>query len=317
MIFNLLATGLVAAVSASIIPRVPSTAACRGNSALDRSVWCEYDIHTDFYNEIPYTGVTREYWLELVNTTASPDGYARTVLTVNGSIPGPTIYANWGDDVKVHVHNGLANNGSSIHFHGIRQNNTNPQDGVSSITQCPVAPGESITYEWRASEYGTTWYHSHFSLQAWEGVFGGIVINGPASANYDVDVGMLFVNDWSHQTVDELFHLAETEGGQPTLDTGLINGTNVWTESDGTVVGSRLQLDVDAGKSYRIRLVNAGISASFKFMIDNHMLTVIAADLVPINPYNTTSLTFGPGKALLHYKFHTGTKSMVKVNDMM
>lgn len=40
----------------------------------------------------------------------------------------------------------------------------------------------------------TTWYHSHFALQAWEGIFGGIVINGPASANYDEDMGLVFLN---------------------------------------------------------------------------------------------------------------------------
>ena len=44
--------------------------------------------------------------------------------------------------VVVHLSNGLANNGTGIHFHGIRQNYTNQMDGVPSITQCPVAPGE-------------------------------------------------------------------------------------------------------------------------------------------------------------------------------
>ncbi|MBE7179882.1 MAG: multicopper oxidase domain-containing protein [Terriglobus roseus] len=44
-------------------------------------------------------------------------------------------------------------------------------------------------YTWKAQQYGTTWYHSHWALQAWEGVFGGIKINGPASANYDEDTG--------------------------------------------------------------------------------------------------------------------------------
>lgn len=42
--------------------------------------------------------------------------------------------------------------------------------------------------------FQTTWYHSHFALQAWEGIFGGIVINGPASANYDEDMGLIFLN---------------------------------------------------------------------------------------------------------------------------
>lgn len=61
---------------------------CSGNTASDRSVWCNYDVSTNYYDVVPDTGVTVEYWFELTNITASPDGYARTVLTVNGSIPG-------------------------------------------------------------------------------------------------------------------------------------------------------------------------------------------------------------------------------------
>lgn len=81
-------------------------------------------------------------------------------MAVNGSIPGPTIIANWGDNVVVHVINSLhtSNNGSSIHWHGIRQNYTNQADGVVSVTQCPTAPGQTTTYKWRATQYGTTWY---------------------------------------------------------------------------------------------------------------------------------------------------------------
>ncbi len=153
------------------------------------------------YKVVPDTGVTREYWLELSDVTVAPDGVPRSAMAVNGSIPGPTLFADWGDTVKVHVTNKLTSskNGTSIHWHGIRQNYTNDQDGVVSITQCPAAPGDSLTYTWRATQYGSTWYHSHFALQAWQGIFGGIVINGPATANYDEDLGMLFLNDWDHK----------------------------------------------------------------------------------------------------------------------
>ncbi len=110
------------------------------------------------------------------------------------------------------MYNGLEDNGTGLHFHGIRQNYTNQMDGVPSITQCPTAPGYSITYTWRATQYGSTWYHSHFALQAWEGVLGGIVINGPATAIYDNDVGVLFLNDWTHRTADEIYITAESSG---------------------------------------------------------------------------------------------------------
>lgn len=64
------------------------------------------------------------------------------VLAVNGSVPGPLIEANWGDTVKIHVTNALTANGTGIHWHGIRQLNSNREDGVPSITQCPIAVGD-------------------------------------------------------------------------------------------------------------------------------------------------------------------------------
>lgn len=187
-------------------------------------------------------------------------------------------------------------NGTSIHWHGIRQNYTNQNDGVVSITQCPTPPGSSITYEWKATQYGSSWYHSHFALQAWEGVFGPIVINGPATANYDEDLGHLFLNDWSHQTVDELYITAQLSG-PPTLDNGLINGTNVYgDDDDADQTGYRFNTTLVDGTSYRLRLVNAAVDTHWKFMIDNHTLEVIAMDLVPIEPFNTTVISIGMGQ---------------------
>ncbi|CAI7601011.1 unnamed protein product [Penicillium pancosmium] len=272
--------------------------ACSGNSANDRQTWCNYDLSTNYYDVVPDTGVTREYYFDIQEVTVAPDGYSRTAMAVNGSIPGPTIQASWGDNVVVHVTNSLtsAKNGSSIHFHGIRQNYTNPNDGVVSITQCPTAPGKTTTYRWRATQYGSTWYHSHIGLQAWEGVFGGIVINGPASGNYDEDKGVLFLNDWTHQTVDEMYDSAQSNG-PPTLDNGLINGTNVYGDDNSTSqTGYRFNTSVTADTSYRFRLVNAAVDTHFKFSIDNHTLTVIAMDLVPIEPFNTTVLSIAMGQ---------------------
>lgn len=93
----------------------------------------------------------------------------------------------------------------------------------------------------------------------------------------------------SAQTVDELYTSAETSG-PPTLDNGLINGTN--TYDDG---GFRYNVSFTSDTSYRIRLVNAAVDTHFKFMIDNHTLQVIASDLVPIEPYETTVLDIGMG----------------------
>lgn len=265
---------------------------CAGNTAADRSVWCDYDINTNYYDDGPSTGRIREYWFELTNNTQAPDGVERIVLGINGSSPGPTIFADWGDTVRVHVINSLADNGTSIHFHGIRQNWTNPADGVVSVTQCPNAPGTTETYEWKATQYGSSWYHSHYALQAWDGVFGGIVIRGPATANYEEDLGSLFLTDWDHETADSMYTYAQTIG-PPTMDTGLINGINTW---DNGTVGSRWSTDFTPGSSYLLRLVNGAIDTHFDFSIDNHTLQVIAMDFVPIVPYYTNVLSIGIGQ---------------------
>ncbi|KAK7419376.1 hypothetical protein QQX98_003328 [Neonectria punicea] len=303
--FMLLAAKLASAASAArssgIGASLPPSSllsratACDGNTASTRSEWCDYSIDTDYTTKAVDTGNTREYWLELTDVTVAPDGVSRSAMAVNGSIPGPTLFADWGDTVVIHVTNSLTTslNGTSVHWHGIRQNYTNQNDGVTAITQCPLAPGESMTYTWKALQYGSAWYHSHFGLQAYQGIFGGIIINGPATANYDEDLGMVFLNDWDHQTVDELYATAQTSG-PPTLDNGLINGTNVWEDDDSTQ--PRFNVSFTSGTSYRMRLVNAAVDTHWKFSIDNHTMTVIAADLVPIEPFQTTILNIGMGQ---------------------
>ncbi|KAI0431198.1 multicopper oxidase [Xylaria sp. FL1042] len=300
MHFLHLLSGLTAIASPALVAAAPYTAsshlisrqsdACEFDSATAPSCWGNYSLSTNWYEEAPDTGVIREYWFELVNKTLSPDGVERMTLSVNGSIPGPTIEADWGDTVVIHVTNSLQNNGTSIHWHGIRQMGSTDQDGVASITQCPVAPTESMTYTWKATQYGTTWYHSHFSLQAWNGVFGAIVIRGPASAPYDEDKGPIVLSDWFHQTTDELYGIAST-AAPPTANNGLINGLNVY--GDG---GSRFQTGFETGKSYRLRIVNTAIDTMFRFSIDNHTLTVISSDLVPIVPYETDTINIAIGQ---------------------
>lgn len=121
-------------------------------------------------------------------------------------------------------------------------------------------------------------------------MFGGIIVNGPCSAPYDEDKGLLFLNDWFHNTTDALWSTASA-GAPPIAQNGLINGTNVY--GDG---GKRFETTFTAGKRHRMRLVNGAIDTHYKFMIDNHKMKVIAADLVPIKPYVTDVLSIGIGQ---------------------
>lgn len=88
---------LPAVLGAALIPK--DTIACVHNAA-NRSCWSDgFDISTNYYEKVPDTGVVREYWLNIENTTAAPDGFESPAQLINGSFPGPTIIADWGDTV--------------------------------------------------------------------------------------------------------------------------------------------------------------------------------------------------------------------------
>lgn len=151
-----------------------------------------------------------------------------------------------------------------------------------------------MTYKFQATQYGSTWYHSHFTLQYGEGLLGPLIINGPASANYDVDLGAMFLSDWSHTPIFSRWDSAR-QGLPPALDNGLINGTNIYNNS-GTITGSRWETTVEAGTTYRLRLINSAVDGYIRFSIDDHDFQVIATDLVPIVPYTTDNIIIGIGQ---------------------
>ncbi|KAI9650066.1 Laccase-1 [Ciborinia camelliae] len=276
--------------TADVVPSNLEERATCANTATTRSCWGQYSVSTNSYTTVFSTGVTREYWLVAQNTTLSPDGVARSTLNFNGTIPGPQITADWGDDIIVHVTNKLTTNGTSVHWHGMRQLNNAQYDGVPGITQCPIAPGDTLTYKFHADTYGSSWYHSHLILQYGDGLFGPLIINGPATANYDEDLGAIFLNDWNHSPVQSLWDKAK-QGGPPTLTTGLMNGTNTYNGA-----GKKFETTFTAGLKYRIRLVNTAVEGHMQFSIDGHQFTVIANDFVPIVPYNATSILVSIGQ---------------------
>jgi FtsP/CotA-like multicopper oxidase with cupredoxin domain len=178
----------------------------------------------------------------------------------------------------------LTGNGTGIHWHGIRQLGTCPQDGVPGITECPLAPGDTKTYTWKATQFGTTWYHSHYSSQYGEGAFGSIVINGPASANYDFDLGPMPLNDYYYQTSYQIEAIAHQnlQKGQPPppADNLMVNGTAKNAAGGGTYG----KVTLKKGKKYRLRLINMSVDNNIRVSLDNHPFQIITADLVPIKP---------------------------------
>ena len=180
-------------------------------------------------NDIPNTGMTRYYNWTVSPMMIAPDGVQKEGLLINGQFPGPTVTANWGDWIEVTVNNRLPTEGTSMHWHGLLQSSTPWADGVPSVGQCPIAPGSSFTYRFRADLYGTSWYHSHYSAQYADGLFGAMIIYGPTdNTEYDVDLGPVIVNDWFHrpyyQLIEQVMAPISAHLPPPMSNDVLING---------------------------------------------------------------------------------------------
>lgn len=81
-------------------------------------------------------------WVE-----ASPDGFTRPVIGINGEWPCPILQANLGDTIVVNIVNNLGNETTGMHWHGIGQYGTPEMDGSPAAAQCPIPPGAEFTYK--------------------------------------------------------------------------------------------------------------------------------------------------------------------------
>jgi FtsP/CotA-like multicopper oxidase with cupredoxin domain len=117
----------------------------------------------------------------------------------NGQVPGPQIRVREGDRVRVIVKNELPES-TAVHFHGVEV--PNDQDGVPFITQPPIKPGESYTYEFTVPNSGSHMYHSHHNaaIQVGNGLLGAFLVepkDRSGEPKVDVDYTMI-LNDGAH-----------------------------------------------------------------------------------------------------------------------
>jgi manganese oxidase len=119
----------------------------------------------------------------------------------NGQVPGPQIRVTEGDRVRVIVTNKLEES-TAVHFHGLEL--PNDQDGVPFITQPPIKPGQTYTYEFTVpvGNHGSHMYHSHHNAakQVGLGLLGAFIVAPKkplAIERCDVDHVMV-LNDGMH-----------------------------------------------------------------------------------------------------------------------
>ncbi|KIV95843.1 hypothetical protein PV10_03450 [Exophiala mesophila] len=225
------------------------------------------------------TAETRTYDFTAGWVNRNPDGqHERPVIGINGEWPLPAIVANVGDRVVVNLKNDLGNQSTSIHFHGLFQNGTNHMDGVGSTTQCPIPPGSSFTYNFTIDQPGTYWYHSHVDGQYPDGLRGPLIVHDPENPYadlYDEEL-VLTLSDWYHDQMPGLIasflSVTNPTGAEPVPQAALMNDTQ------------NLEIHIEPGKTYFLRIINMAAFAAQYFWIDGHTFRIIEVDGVYHEP---------------------------------
>jgi FtsP/CotA-like multicopper oxidase with cupredoxin domain/plastocyanin len=201
----------------------------------------------------------------------------------NGQTPGPTIRVTEGDRVRVHLVNRLPVP-TTIHWHGIDV--PVAMDGTPGLSQEPVEPGETFTYEFVATNPGTRWYHSHVdsSVQIQLGLYGAFIVDPrpPEPVQYDREFTYLLTEVALDFTPQVALGQAEVRnraagngrGGALQYDLFVMNGKSA---------DAIPPLSIAAGERIRIRLINAG-NLVHAMHLHGHSFKIIATDGNPVPP---------------------------------
>ena len=261
-----------------------------------------------------------EYKLTIAEQTRSPAGAPAQVLTINGGSPGPALRFREGDVARITVTNGLADDTTSLHWHGVLVPNL--EDGVPVVTTPIIAPGKSRTFEFLIRQHGTYWYHSHTGHQEQRGVYGAIVIE-PKNPTISTDHDQVVVlGDWTNEHPSEVQRtllrgsdwysfrkgtmqslLGAYQAGK--LDEYLSREKALVPPMDLSDVaydaflmnGQRsLKLPGKPGETVRVRLINAGAASYFYLDAASGPLKIVAADGQEVVPFEQKRLLIGPAE---------------------
>ncbi|CAN1746585.1 IRX12 [Linum perenne] len=226
----------------------------------------------------------------------------KTVVSINGKVPGPILYAREDDNVLVRVNNHVPNN-ISIHWHGVRQLRTGWSDGPAYVTQCPIQSGQSFLYNFTLTgQRGTLLWHAHISwLRAT--VYGAIVILPKKGVAYPFPKPdgekVIVLGEWWKVDVEEVVNQSTATGMPPNIsDSHTINGHPGPVSGCPTPGISRTgySLHVESGKTYLLRIVNAAVNDELFLKIAGHKFTVVEADATYTKPFTTDTIFLGPGQ---------------------
>ncbi|KAL8286981.1 hypothetical protein RQP46_003987 [Phenoliferia psychrophenolica] len=241
----------------------------------------------------------------------NPDGLfkGKKAVGVNGTWPPPPLEVAVGDTVRVHAYNGLGDQNVGLHHHGIYFNTTSHFDG---------APGINMTYEIPVDEqHGTYWWHSHVGGQYVDGLRAPFIVH-PAVEQHQYDHDLTVVlGDWYHQEhavlVKDFMSVDNPDGAEPIPQSALV----YWVKDGKYLPGFNENVTVpfEAGKTYRLRIINTSSYAMFYVWLDGHDFRIIEVDGTDTDEYAIDQLSLSAAQRYsvlvtarndtdLNYAFH-------------
>lgn len=229
-------------------------------------------------------------------------------MTINGSIPGPTLEFTEGEYAVIYVENNMDVE-TSIHWHGMILPNF--FDGVPYLTTPPIKPGTTFKYEFEIKQHGTYWYHSHTMLQEQSGVFGSLVIHPKEKTlEYDKEL-VLVLSDWTNEKPKNVLRFLKRgtewynikKGTATPLNQVIKRGAlgaqlDFWRQRmEGADIADiyypaflingeeKIEYpEFEPGEKVRMRIINGAASTSFWMTFGGNMPTLVSADGVDVVP---------------------------------
>src|SRR5581483_351873 len=211
----------------------------------------------------------------------SVDAYA-----YNRQIPGPRLQLTEGDHVRINFRNNLPES-TTVHWHGLIV--PNEMDGPAKITQPPIPPGGTYTYEFEVGQTGTYFYHSHDhpDRQQALGLYGALLIapkDPGAEVKADVDY-TIQLQEWLKR--EWLTYPAMLmEGGLPNYFT--INGKS-YPETD--------VVPMKVGQTIKLRFIGTNNNFVHPMHVHGGPFEVVAVDGVNLAEsarYSADTVNVGP-----------------------
>jgi FtsP/CotA-like multicopper oxidase with cupredoxin domain len=199
------------------------------------------------------------------------DGVSVDAWTYDGGLPGPLIRVRVGDRLVVHFTNTLPQ-ATTIHWHGLRI--PNAMDGVPDVTQPPVQPGGSFTYDFVVPDAGLFWYHPHVmsAAQVGFGLYGALLVDDPEEFR-TVGVADDLVMVLSDMAIAPEGTLEAPDAGGSTADVFGREGSHVLLNGH-----EKSMLTVRSGAPQRWRIVNAAKSRYFDLDLGGLVFRQIGGD---------------------------------------